>query len=58
MVREKLGYALGFEGLIYTGKDSDLCFRPLDPASVSPMDIIWKNMRLFTPIAHQIPRTT
>ena len=54
MVREKLGYALGFEGLIYTGKDSDLCFRPLDPVLVSPMYIIWKKYQVFTPIAQKL----
>ena len=54
MVREKLGYALGFEGLIYTGKDSDLCFRPLDPVLVSPMYIIWKKYQVFTTIAQKL----
>ena len=54
MVREKLGYALGFEGLIYTGKDSDLCFKPLDPVLVSPMYIIWKKYQVFTPIAQKL----
>lgn len=54
MVREGMGYALGFEGLIYTGKDSNLCFRPLDPVLVSPMYIIWKKYQVFTPIAQKL----
>lgn len=51
MVREGLGYALGFEKLIYTGKDSELCFRPLAPTLNSPMYIIWKKYQVFTPVA-------
>lgn len=51
MVREGLGSVLGFEGLVYTGADSDLCFRPLEPALTSPMYIIWKKYQVFTPVA-------
>ena len=35
MVREGFGCVLGFDGLVYTGPDSDLCFRPLEPALTS-----------------------
>lgn len=48
MVREGLGCVLGFEGLVYTGPDSDLCFRPLEPALTSPMYIIWKKYQVFS----------
>lgn len=51
MVREGMGYALGFDKLIYTGPDSELCFRPLEPQLVSPMYIIWKKYQAFTPVA-------
>lgn len=51
MVREGLGYALGFDNIIYTGQESPLCFRPLDPALQSPMYIIWKKYQVFTPVA-------
>lgn len=51
MVREGLGYALGFDKLIYTGSDSELCFRPLKPTLVSPMYIIWKKYQIFSPVA-------
>ena len=51
MVRENLGYALGFDGLVNTGTDSDLCFRPLEPALLSPMYIIWKKYQVFSPVA-------
>ncbi len=51
MVREGMGYALGFDKLIYTGADSELCFRPLEPRLASPMYIIWKKYQVFTPVA-------
>lgn len=51
MVREGLGYALGFDRLVNTGSDSDICFRPLKPALQSPMYLIWKKYQVFTPIA-------
>lgn len=50
MVREGFGYVLGFDGLVYTGEDSDLCFRPLEPALTSPMYIIWKKYQVFSPV--------
>ena len=51
MVREGFGYVLGFDGLVNTGPDSDICFRPLEPALESPMYIIWKKYQMFTPAA-------
>ena len=51
MVREGLGYVLGFDGLVNTGPDSDLCFLPLEPALTSPMHIIWKKYQVFSPVA-------
>ena len=51
MVREGIGCALGFDKLIYTGAESDLCFRPVDPPMLSPMHIIWKKYQVFTPAA-------
>lgn len=51
MVREGLGYALGFDKLIHTGTDSNLCFRPLSPALSSPMYVIWRKYQMFSPVA-------
>ena len=51
MVREGFGYVLGFDGLVNTGPDSDICFRPLEPTLESPMYIIWKKYQMFTPAA-------
>lgn len=51
MVREGFGYALGFDEIINTGENSQLCFRPLKPALASPMHIIWKKYQVFSPVA-------
>ena len=51
MAREGFGYVLGFSDMIYTGKDSALCFRPLEPRLESPMHIIWKKYQVFSPAA-------
>ena len=42
LVREGLGYALGFDKLVYTGAQSVLCFRPIVPTMTSPMRLIWR----------------
>lgn len=42
LVKEGLGYALGFDKLVNTGAESILCFRPIVPAITSPMRLIWR----------------
>ncbi|MGI6254738.1 MAG: LysR family transcriptional regulator [Acutalibacter sp.] len=42
LVREGLGYALGFDKLVHTGEESALCFRPIVPEITSPMRLIWR----------------
>ena len=54
MVKEGLGCALGFDKLIYTGADSELCFRPLEPELTTPMYVIWKKYQMFTPVAEKL----
>ena len=49
--REGLGLALVLDKLVYTGSDSDLCFRPLCPVLETRMYIIWKKYQVFTPAA-------
>lgn len=51
MVKEGIGYALGFDRLINTEANGDLCFRPLQPVLQSPMYLIWKKYQVFTPVA-------
>ncbi len=49
MVREGLGCALGFDHLVDTGPESGLCFRPLEPALLTPMHLVWRKHQTFTP---------
>lgn len=42
LVKEGIGYALGFDKLVNTGTESVLCFRPVVPAMTSPMRVIWR----------------
>lgn len=51
MVREGLGCVLGFDGLIYTGAGSGLCFRRLEPEVAVPLHIIWKKNQVFSQAA-------
>jgi DNA-binding transcriptional LysR family regulator len=51
LVREGLGYALGFDKLVNTGSESILCFRPITPAVTSPMRLIWRKEQRFSKVA-------
>jgi DNA-binding transcriptional LysR family regulator len=51
LVREGLGYALGFDKLVNTGSESILCFRPITPAVTSPMRLIWRKEQRFSKAA-------
>lgn len=48
MVEEGLGYALGFDKIINTSGNSNLCFRPLSPKREEGMRIIWKKYQVFS----------
>lgn len=48
LVDEGLGYAIGLDKIIYTGKNSNLCFRPLNPMLEAEMHIIWKKYQLLS----------
>ena len=48
MVEEGLGYAVGFDKIINTSGNSNLCFRPLSPEKESEMNIIWKKYQVFS----------
>jgi DNA-binding transcriptional LysR family regulator len=51
LVREGVGYALGFDKLVNTGAESILCFRPITPAITSPMRLIWRKEQRFSKAA-------
>lgn len=48
LVREGLGYGLGFDKLVNTSADSVLCFRPIEPVISSPMRLIWRKEQQFS----------
>lgn len=47
MVKEGLGYALAFDDIINTA-NTDLCYRPLEPAVTSIPNFIWKRQQVFS----------
>ncbi|MCM1262587.1 MAG: LysR family transcriptional regulator [Butyrivibrio sp.] len=48
MVDEGLGYAIGFDKIINTSGNSNLCFRPLLPERKANMSIVWKKYQIFS----------
>lgn len=48
MVEEGLGYAIGFDKIINTSGNNNLCFRPLFPKREDGMSIIWKKYQVFS----------
>lgn len=48
LVEEGLGYAIGFDKIINTSGNSNLCFRPLTPERKAGMSIIWKKYQMFS----------
>ena len=54
MVKEGFGYALSFDKIVDTSKNSELCFRVLKPELKTNMYIIWKKYQVFTPIAEKL----
>ncbi|ACV22827.1 LysR family transcriptional regulator [Slackia heliotrinireducens] len=51
MVEDGIGIALAFGGLVNTGPESSLCFRPLEPAQQVTGRVIWKKYQVFAPAA-------
>ncbi|MGI6069234.1 MAG: LysR family transcriptional regulator [Blautia sp.] len=53
LVEEGLGYAVGLDKIIYTGENSRLCFRPLEPKIEAELNIVWKKYQIFSKAAEQ-----
>lgn len=51
MVKAGMGSALTLDKLANTSKESELCFRKLDPKLESGLDIVWKKNQIFSPCA-------
>ncbi|HJI73022.1 MAG TPA: LysR family transcriptional regulator [Veillonellaceae bacterium] len=48
MVRSGLGYALCFDHIAPSGKDSPFAFRPLSPLLTSPLSLVWKKHQILS----------
>lgn len=55
-VKMGFGYAITLDKLINTSGDSNLCFRPLYPASEAGLCIVWKKYQVFSRAAEQFLR--
>lgn len=53
LVDEGLGYAIVLDKIINTGDNSNLCFRPLEPAVEAELSFIWKKYQVFSKAAEQ-----
>lgn len=51
LVRQGIGCVFSLENLVYTGAESDLCFRPLKPRLQSDLNVVWKKFQVFSPAA-------
>jgi DNA-binding transcriptional LysR family regulator len=51
MVDEGIGYAVVLDKIVNTSKDSNLCFRPLEPRLESGLNIVWKKHQVFSAAA-------
>lgn len=52
LVKEGIGYALGFDKLVNTSSESELCFIPIFPTIYSPMRLIWRKGEDLTKAAN------
>lgn len=48
IVRSGLGYALCFDHIAPSGKDSPFAFRPLSPLLTSPLSLVWKKHQILS----------
>ncbi len=46
-LKKGIGYALGIDRLVNTTGNSNLCFRPFDPALTVEVNFVWKRYQLF-----------
>lgn len=51
LVRQGVGCVFALEHLVYTGGESDLCFRPFRPKLQSDLNVVWKKLQIFSPAA-------
>ncbi|GGA30471.1 LysR family transcriptional regulator [Psychrobacillus lasiicapitis] len=52
LVEEGIGYAVTLDKIANTSRDSNLCFRPLEPRLESGLNIVWKKHQVFSHAAN------
>lgn len=57
LVREGLGTAVSIEGIVATGAETGLAFRPLDPPLTSPVDLVWSRTHRLSPAGEAVLAT-
>ena len=48
IAQEGHSYVLCFDNIIYTGADSLLCFKPLEPKLEAGINVVWRKYQLFS----------
>ena len=48
IAQEGHSYVLCFDNIIYTGTDSLLCFKPLEPKLEAGINVVWRKYQLFS----------
>ena len=51
LVQEGIGYAIGYDRILYTGSDSPLTCRPLAPAIYADLYLVWKKQQRLSKAA-------
>lgn len=54
LVREGLGSAVSIDGIVATGSETGLAFRPLDPPLTSPVDLVWSRTHRLSPAGEAV----
>lgn len=57
LVKEGVGTAVSIEGIVATGTETGLAFRPLDPPLTSPVDFVWSRTHRLSPAGEAVLAT-
>lgn len=57
MAEDNLGYVITLDRIINTSRESNLCFRPLNPGLKAYMSLVWKKYQIFSKPAKKYLQT-
>lgn len=57
MAEDNLGYVITLDRIINTSRESNLCFRPLNPGLKAHMSLVWKKYQIFSKPAKKYLQT-